>query len=196
MPNCCGVRRVIFPIVIIISLTIFLSLYFGGYSITYKQNMSLLNTTCLISSYKVNSGGRPGGTYDCFCEPECPTPTTCGQHCSQCWYHYYNGYINVLVNNTITIEILIIGNNYNIYDENVVMQKLTVDYPINSTIDCYYPPDNINNIKLGLYPTLGYLISGFVFLGIACVLLITWAILEFILLYKRRHYGTMYETLK
>lgn len=169
-------KNITFPIIAAVSLGIFFLLFFVGYIPRNALNQNAVTTTCLITGYDVRGGSISSKTYDCQCITNCPTPTTCRQVCQQCRTWNQRGFINIVVNNTRPMQIQIISSDDGITNPDVVIQQLSVNYPINATVPCYYQPGDETVIQFGLIPSFGYYVSAFVFLGILGSTLIVWGV--------------------
>lgn len=96
-----------------------------------EWNKNAIMSKCLVIDHNIIESKC---SYKCNCQIVClEKPFNCYNICNLCWKTCYNGYVNVLINNTENrVSVLT--------DDNItnVESQLNKKYSINITITCYY----------------------------------------------------------
>ena len=167
------------PLVIILSIIAIL-LYFPGYKARNVWNENAVETSCYILDHLVQSTGNSYVAYDCDCHTvyRASGPTT---ECSACQHYYYRGSVRVEYYDNYILDVVVIEASKE-YGDNVnkISGKLNNDYPINTTIPCYYQKDDPKNFRLQLDDVRGWLIASYFFVAVIILLLSVWAILDIV----------------
>jgi len=156
------VRTAWFTPVLIISSIIFLSLFLAGYKERNKWNETAEETECFILNHQVRD--FPGEWHEhqyedkCCCYDEC-TASGCIEKCGTTTGRYQQGLITVS------------------YLDGYNRTKLRSDYPINTTIPCYYQPTNPKDLKLRLDPVMDFFIASMFFATVVMFFSLLWIFL-------------------
>jgi len=147
--------------------------YFLGYVAGTDWDNNAIKTTCLITDNQVTEDQCP---YDCQCDD-----STTSTQCQTCYDTCYDGSITVAYtdfkeqSHSQKIEV------YSDQDSNYqVRNDLNKNYPINSTVTCYYNKNDPTSVKLDLVNTQAYLIISIVLFCLVGLLMISWVIFEFL----------------
>lgn len=156
-----------------------LLLYFLGYQARVIENKDLVETTCKIIDHKV---------YPRTCEESCNCITTCISYssngctsytttCQTCYYTCYDGYL--IVNYTIqktnyTNDMCAYSGYESSHD---VVSDMNSNYPIGTSVACYYDPRDVNTVQLTYYPTTVYLVFACIFFALTVIIPIIGVIL-------------------
>ena len=140
----------------------------AGYINNSNKNSQLVQGTCVTQSHAVI--GKTC-SYTCNCNDDI---------CHTCYRPCYDGYINVNIQNIVTMApIYIITLISSPYDVN---NYLTTFYPISGEFRCYYSGSNETSVQvqINLNDANSSFIAGLVFLSLAAVVLLIWIIFEMI----------------
>lgn len=147
-------RLIIALAVLIVTLSIFFGIYFGDYEKDVDWNQNSIQTGCTVIEYIYKEGNC--GSYKRDINP----------------YVCYTGFIvTKYLNRNATFAIMT-----SLYEQ--VSSYLNNDYKINSTIDCWYHVDNINDVTLSLKNTAASLTTSIIFLCTGIIIFMTWIALE------------------
>jgi len=192
---CCGccwfwiARAIWFPVSIIGLGLLVIILYYGGYVNNNIWNANSVETQCLVINHLPSAMATFCGKHsccyeeDCNCIQDCSTGT-CETECGSCDYSYWKASIRVqYVANEInyTKDSKVIESCYNDYKKykyNDVISFLNSNYPVNSTVPCYYQADDPNNFKLFRDPVQGYIIATLFFTVLLCLVIVIWIIFD------------------
>ena len=175
--NSIGWRALIIFGMSAIFLVMALLFYFLGYVAGTDWDNNAIMTTCNITNNQVKEDQCP---YDCNCDD-----STTSTQCQTCYDPCYDGYITVAYTDqnenkySETIEV------YSDQDsEDYVRNNLEKNYPVDSTVTCYYNKDDPTSVKLDLVNTQAYLIISIVLFCLVGLIWISWVLFELI---KRAH---------
>ena len=143
-------------VIILVSLSIAFPLYFAGYVPRNAWNKNAIQSQCLITDNNIVAAQCP---YLCNC-------THLEDSCMVCYQPCYQGLITADVN-----DILV---DLPIYEANLeadVVTYLDHNYPIDSTIECYYNGADPADIRLSLdNDAIPFLAMSALFFSIACAI--------------------------
>ena len=178
-------RAIWFPPILLGIIVITLIIFGAGYYTRLVWNNNAVETPCTILKNQVTSCVICDATYDekCHCQQDCTTGS-CNTHCDTCTRSYAAGKITVNYLGTYTMDVVVIDDNEKIKGDQM-QAVLNERYPVNSTLPCYYQPDNPEDFKLYLNETFGWLVATYVFIGIIGLFLFVWVIIEIVRGVKR-----------
>jgi len=149
--------------------------FFVGYNKNKQWNADIDETICNVSSHSVQNKTC---SYNCRCTTIC-TPN-CLTTCATCYKPCYDGFIQIYhivinnqndENNGTYYKIVWILNRD---EKNNVENYLINNYPLKSTLPCYYHDENPEDIFLKLRHTAAFLVMAIIFWSIAFVVLIVY----------------------
>lgn len=180
-------RALWFPIIVIAFGLMAVLFYYPGYKDNNKWNENAIKTGCTVVSHTpghipvsyYRGGGCTGCYYQsCNCVTDC-AGGDCGVVCDSCAYAYADGWVTVKYLETFTTTVRTLesdgSTNYK-WDE--VVRWLAKNYPVNSTVPCYYQKGDPKNFKLFLDPVVVFLVFTFIFVSLMILVILIWSILD------------------
>lgn len=135
-------RLLIFLIITLFCVSPIIFIYEFSYKQSFEWNSNSLKIDCLITNHTISST-------NC----KCGCTTIVRRYCALCYSICYNGFISVVHN----VSGQIYYNNFEVYthinNENILRNKLNMDYQINGFVPCCYNKNNPIDSKLSLIDT-------------------------------------------
>ena len=172
--DCCCRFAIFGPISIVFALIGMLCLTAGYYN-NSNFNSGLTKATCVVgTSYVV--------TDQCSYPCNCYTNNNNAWVCQTCYYTCYNGDVVAAIAGVTPGSILEVISGLD--TSNDVLNYLNGVYPNGKSFTCFYNSNSNNtgqtDIYLGTKDAIDSFIAGLVFCGLACVVLLTYLIIEII----------------
>lgn len=168
-----------FPLLIALFTGIGLLIYIFIYIPNLYFNDNSVKTECLILKYNLTAFGDADYNSNCNCVEDCSSGT-CEQNCGSCNTYEYVGWIllNYLTNYSQYIIVVEPYNNQlTDYGYDTVDTYLNREYPINTTITCYYLKNDPNVLQLLPNSTISPFIASMIFFSFSGIIIIIWIIL-------------------